>query len=382
MQNELLQFIGDVYDASIRPENWDTVMAGLCLLTRAKSAVLVVEDQRTSVRRIIGSHGIRRILSLAYNAGLGKYDNTFSLIQTPKLDVTLLSSQDLKNNIPTYYQFILKPADIGHISVADLYQDDNIRLGLAVHRSTSEAPFSDTEADVMRQIAPHVCRAAVIQREIAHARREAQQVKSLLHNVPVGMVVVDGSGRIRFSNLLADHILLRHKALSLNNGCLKLFSREYQRQFDRAIAELSRAGGLRSSSALDETRIISLSHPNYAYPLVLFLTLQQSETAGAEDTFDVVVRISDPGSITDISLAQLEDIFALSAAEAEVAVCLVNGLKLSDIAEYKGVSTETVRTQVKNIFHKLGVSKQQEVIRVILQALIPLQTSPENYLSE
>ena len=67
--------------------------------------------------------------------------------------------------------------------------------------------------------------------------------------------------------------------------------------------------------------------------------------------------------------------FNLTAAEAEVALSLVNGLKLADIAENKSVGIETVRSQVKNIFHKLGVNKQQEVVRMIVQTLLPVADS-------
>jgi DNA-binding NarL/FixJ family response regulator len=55
-------------------------------------------------------------------------------------------------------------------------------------------------------------------------------------------------------------------------------------------------------------------------------------------------------------------------AESGVASALVNGLSVEQIAERHQVSRETVRSQLKSIFGKLGVSKQQDVVRLLLNS--------------
>jgi DNA-binding NarL/FixJ family response regulator len=58
--------------------------------------------------------------------------------------------------------------------------------------------------------------------------------------------------------------------------------------------------------------------------------------------------------------------FGLSRREAGIAIALTNGLDLKEISAQKGVSLATVRTQLKGVFHKLGVNKQQDIIRILL----------------
>src|SRR5690606_28053909 len=129
MQEDLLDFVGDIYEASYKPGHWEVVMAKLCQLTGSKSSVLIIENHKSASRQIISIHGISRILAVAYTAGLGRYDDTFSRIKTKSNEVAISPSQELKQSNPSYYQFILEPAAIGHISVVDLHKDSDIRTG-------------------------------------------------------------------------------------------------------------------------------------------------------------------------------------------------------------------------------------------------------------
>lgn len=54
----------------------------------------------------------------------------------------------------------------------------------------------------------------------------------------------------------------------------------------------------------------------------------------------------------------------LSAREKEVLECLVDGKGNKDIAEILYISTETVKSHVKNIFKKLNVKNRVEAVRV------------------
>lgn len=381
MQNELLDFVGDIYEASYKPGHWDVVMEKLCQLTGSKSSVLIIENQKSGNRQIISIYGISRILAVAYNAGLGRYDNTFSLIRTRINDVTILPSQELKQNNPSYYQFILKPADIGHISVVDLHKDRDIRIGLAVHRALNAPGYSDNETHILRLISPHICRAVLIQRELGNARSEARNMMSLVSKIPLGMLLVSQDGTVKFCNSVAEFVLGRHKGLSLVDDKLQAHNRENQKQLDSALQDVLDALHQRTESAA-AVRTVSFTHPHSAFPLVLFISSAQEAGRGlitSDDERCARVYISDPGGQMNISAAQIAEIFALTNAEAQVTLCLVNGLKLAEIAEHNGTALETVRSQLKAVFHKLGVNTQQDVIRIIVQTMVPLTGGAQEY---
>lgn len=72
----------------------------------------------------------------------------------------------------------------------------------------------------------------------------------------------------------------------------------------------------------------------------------------------------------------VQEAFGLTAAEVEIVRGVTLGLPLRDIAEARGRSLETVRTQVRSVLAKTETHSQSELVRVVLGlmdvALLPL----------
>jgi DNA-binding CsgD family transcriptional regulator len=73
----------------------------------------------------------------------------------------------------------------------------------------------------------------------------------------------------------------------------------------------------------------------------------------------------------------VQEAFGLTTAEVEIVRGVTLGLPLRDIAEARGRSLETVRTQVRSVLAKTETHSQSELVRVVLGlmdvALIPVQ---------
>jgi DNA-binding CsgD family transcriptional regulator len=61
--------------------------------------------------------------------------------------------------------------------------------------------------------------------------------------------------------------------------------------------------------------------------------------------------------------------FGLTPAEARLALQLVAGEALRSAAAKLGISYETARTELKNIFNKTGTCRQAELVIVLVTAL-------------
>jgi DNA-binding CsgD family transcriptional regulator len=57
--------------------------------------------------------------------------------------------------------------------------------------------------------------------------------------------------------------------------------------------------------------------------------------------------------------------FDLTPAEAEVAASLSGGMRREAIAASRGASLQTVRSQIKSIFGKLGVTRERELVSML-----------------
>jgi DNA-binding CsgD family transcriptional regulator len=65
------------------------------------------------------------------------------------------------------------------------------------------------------------------------------------------------------------------------------------------------------------------------------------------------------------SETDLTQFFALSPAEARLAVAMMTGKRLSTIAADRGLQITTVRTQLGSILRKVGVRRQSDLLRIL-----------------
>ncbi len=56
---------------------------------------------------------------------------------------------------------------------------------------------------------------------------------------------------------------------------------------------------------------------------------------------------------------------SLTSAERELISCLLKGMKVREIADYRGVEPVTVKAQIITLLHKFGVSRTSEIVKTI-----------------
>jgi DNA-binding NarL/FixJ family response regulator len=77
-----------------------------------------------------------------------------------------------------------------------------------------------------------------------------------------------------------------------------------------------------------------------------------------------MVLVASPGERSP-SVQDLTGLFGLSAAESRLAVALIKGKKLRDIAVETGLRITTLRTQLSSVFKKVGAERQTDLIRIL-----------------
>ena len=74
----------------------------------------------------------------------------------------------------------------------------------------------------------------------------------------------------------------------------------------------------------------------------------------------------EPKKAYEISPEVLSRLYGLTNAEARVVKALSEGKRLEAFAEEAGVTTHTVRHQLKQIFRKTDTTRQSELIKLVL----------------
>jgi len=365
---ELLEFIGDIYKASYRPEHWKVVITELCRRLDAKSGGIHVEDYHQNSRYMMACYGLPKAAELSYRLGMAKYDPIYQIQSLRPIGKAGLVSRHDEARLahPLYYRLIAKPNDLGYVAAISFFNDDHWHVGIGVHRSFKAEPFGKRELQLLDQLAPHFQRALLIQRQLHLQESRAQTLQYALSKVMLGTVIIDRDNRIRYCNDLATLLLETHPALVQTPQGFKAHYPEDDLKLQEMLLRLRETPG---HDLWPQDQAIGLRHPERSHPLTMIGVpcheAPHSQFGPAEPGL-VVLYLSDPGASFNASEEQLIQTFGLTRKEAGIAIALTNGLDLKEISNQKGVSLATVRTQLKGIFHKLGVNKQQDIIRILL----------------
>jgi DNA-binding CsgD family transcriptional regulator len=114
---------------------------------------------------------------------------------------------------------------------------------------------------------------------------------------------------------------------------------------------------------------IKLHDANEAKELLVLAAPMRSDHAGARWfglNICAALFISEPKAKHPLSVELLEQWFGFTAAEAQVAVDLMNGLDPEEISGRRHVSAETVRSQIKAIYEKTGVNRRGKLGKLLL----------------
>lgn len=369
LMDKVLDFVGEIYEASYNPEHWHTVIQRLCIdILGARSGALFLHDYASTTRSMIGCFGIPKVAELSYRFGMSKYDYTFQAQsrEEPGHAREIINAAEFKASHPIYYRLILKPNNIGYIAGMNVYNDDEWHVGIGVHRAFGTEPFSRDDMKMLEILYPHFKRAIRIQKEFHTLRVQRQSLQAALSRMMLGVVIVQPNGNVAYTNPVADSLLANHSGLRRVNGKLRAY---YGDENDRLSAMISQLAGADPKNITTRNLAIGLNHPDRDNSLTVMVAPLGDAEFGQESgeiNGAVALYLSDSASGHNIPAEALSSLYGLSPAEANVAISLANGLSVNHIAAQNSVSLETVRSQLKAIFSKLGVSKQQDVIRILL----------------
>lgn len=177
-------------------------------------------------------------------------------------------------------------------------------------------------------------------------------------SIPV--FVCDRSGRVGSLTQAAETLVTTSRGLQLKAGRLQASWPEEMKALSDAI-EAAVIWRAQPGPAILRTVAVRGRDHNTA-PLVLDVFPLPSQPYQLTFAPRVLVVARSPRGSKARRTAVLQAAYALTSAEVQITECLVEGQSAEFIADKRGVSVATVRTQIKAIMAKLGVSRQVELV--------------------
>jgi DNA-binding CsgD family transcriptional regulator len=362
----LTDVVAAIYEAAFDVKVWPGVLTRLKELVSADVCAVIRHDQPSGRGRIEHSVGIDALHVTAYADFYAK-DNIWLRDRDKFAQIDAVwTSQDLISNsrlVETeFYKYWLRPQDLFHHVFGIIQTSDEHVLYVMFARSLTKGAFWQDDVELLRRLLPTLRRG--LQAGERHKRLQSVQRIALdtLDAMPIGVVLLDGGGAMLAANRFAREVLESESGLfmsaaglgvQLSGGRLKL-------------RDLIVGGPNRGADRSAEVQGFALPREMGRRAVTLLLVPVQDFLHAREREDPVAILfIADPQRSVEMDPRRLSRIYGLSRAEARVAALLAGGKRLDDVASSLGLTYETVRKHLKQIFAKTGTERQADLVRTL-----------------
>jgi DNA-binding CsgD family transcriptional regulator len=268
-----------------------------------------------------------------------------------------------------YYINYLEPAGIRYILGGDVKEPTGLLASIRVMRGPEENAFSDREVALFSRVLPHINRAIQIHARLGRTESERDLYAGAVNQLAVSTIILDEKGLVLNTNKAGEELLKEKDGISLFEQHIQLATREKTNTFKELVQKVLTAN--EHSAQLVEA--IRIQRPSGKADLAAILRpVPLSQWAEGQQHPSLAVFISNPEQQNIASREILASLFGFSKAESALAVELAKGLTLADASEQLNISQHTARAQLKAIFAKADVSRQAELIRLMLKSVASL----------
>ncbi|WPB55163.1 hypothetical protein [Xylophilus sp. GOD-11R] len=342
--------IDSIYAAALEGADWRLALDGLRNIAGARVAGLLSVEHRIGVPRIetLVSDDAANLESMvtAYTKDFHRLDPTPGLVEKWAsgrwfFDTEALS--DAVRNRSAYHQEFLRPHGSSHWcgTVVTRTSERSEFMSFVMAPGTTLAPGQQAMLDTLTS---HVGRARRLSEQLDLGRQQHALVTALLDAMTVPVLLLDETGLILVDNAAARALGMEH--LPMHHGRLQPIG-GWQTARERGAFTVVRGDGLKRH---------------------FFLTAVPASAQLARDWQRPLWMLTAPSPQSSAErMRRLQTIFPLTRAEAELVTMLASeGLTPQECAEERAVSINTVRTQIKSILLKMGVTRMSMMVRTAM----------------
>jgi DNA-binding CsgD family transcriptional regulator len=198
-----------------------------------------------------------------------------------------------------------------------------------------------------------------------NANQQLWQAKLLeqgLEQLGQAMLIVSSRGDVVFSSKAAEAILAADRGLRVVHG--KLFADLVP---DNQRLQQAVASAMTEKSETNHVLNLYVHRNDYIRPLSLTISKMAKSEAERRQGHHVLILMKDLNLNQEFWADRLRVEYRLSPREMQCVSLLTEGRELKDVAELMSIGIETVRQYVKNIYKKMGVHKQHELVSLALE---------------
>jgi DNA-binding CsgD family transcriptional regulator len=258
-----------------------------------------------------------------------------------------------------FYREFLAPQDIRDLCAGVMHDGSEPgipRVHIALYRPHAKPRFSASDKALLAALLPHLREATRIGFRLAEMEQGLRIARATADAILPALVLTDRAGRVVFSNRAARALCAAGDGLRLDDDRLRIAAPRLQARLDRLLVQ-------------DEAQTTGLQIPRLSGKPAYWL-IQVDLPAAEESPPDArraskALLIHDPAT-EDANLQDFAALHRLTLAEARLLETLLRHPTLPEAARQRGVSINTVRSQLSSILDKCGARRQVELMRMVV----------------
>lgn len=259
-----------------------------------------------------------------------------------------------------FYRDFMRVHDTTRLLVGWVHKSPTKWVALSVKATSRHGAFTEGDCERIAAVVPHLRQALEIRDRLENATISSRTLLEQLDRAGPSALLLDDRGRVLECSPEATRLLGRRQGVAVAaDGTLAL----------RGAAQRDLAHWLSTGRPPAHSRDGLIRVPGIAAGAALTVLIAPMQPGsvrwvGADPRW--LVLCFDPQRRIRVSAELIASHWAISPREGEITALLVSGHRPAQIAEQLRVSEQTVRTHLKHIFGKVGVSSQSELVACVL----------------
>ncbi|MYE10884.1 MAG: helix-turn-helix transcriptional regulator [Gammaproteobacteria bacterium] len=221
--------------------------------------------------------------------------------------------------------------------------------------------WSSAQLDLMRRLLPHIRQTVRVQVALGRAGILGMTLERLLEATGLGVIQLDRRARIVAANDRARSLLQAGDVLFDTGGCLFAQTPPANAQLQDLLARALPPFGARGAGG----SMIARRPPGQPPQVLHVIPVGGGETDPGAWPVAALVLLPDVPQASDLDVAAVAATLRFTRAESQVAVLLARGMTVREVASATGRRESTVRSHVKHMFTKHGLTRQADLVRLV-----------------
>ena len=356
-----------IYDAAASPDLWNLALHRLSGFFGCTVATLIDRNIKTSHGRgvAVGVDAVSQVEFFSVWGARNPFVQALGQVKPNAIDTDqdILPKQKLM--MSDYYNGFMRQHDMHSLLRFTLQKDEDHHQSISIMGPKSLGEFGKSEVDRCKLFLPHLQRSAKVTRHLTVSMSLMQSVHNTLEVHSDSVILLNRSGEVLFANRAACSMAALSDSFILRRNRIIALRSEENNELQRLIATtIGQVFGPHEARA-DAMR---LTRSGEARNYVAVIAPLAGSSALHEKTAPVAcVVITDPAKTPPHSPSLLKKLYGLTPAEARLAERITLGESPEQAAATLKIGIATARTHLSSIFHKTEVSRQSELVRLLVK---------------